>query len=257
MIFTPGDNEWTDCHRTGGDPLERLAFLREVFYPTDQSLGKRTLTLEQQSTAYPENARWQVGEVTFATLHVVGSNNNLPDAENPVGNAEEYAARNAASLAWLAETFDVAADDQSAAVMLIIQANPGFDLPPEQRTGFNDFLAALEAETIAFGKPVVLVHGDSHYFRIDKPLVASIPSGGSKTLPGSRRSVPTTFTGCGPSSIPATLRSSRSNRRSSRPTSSTIRPERAGLLAWRGCGHATFTCRSRARRRGATTGGVA
>jgi hypothetical protein len=31
-------------------------------------------------------------------------------------------------------------------------------------------LAALEQETVAFGKPVVLVHGDSHYFRIDKPL---------------------------------------------------------------------------------------
>lgn len=25
--------------------------------------------------------------------------------------------------------------------------------------------------TIAFGKPVAYVHGDSHYFRIDKPLL--------------------------------------------------------------------------------------
>ena len=29
---------------------------------------------------------------------------------------------------------------------------------------------ALERETVAFDKPVVLVHGDTHYFRIDKPL---------------------------------------------------------------------------------------
>jgi hypothetical protein len=57
--------------------------------------------------------------------------------------------------------------------MLIIQANPGFELQPAQRTGFNDFLAALEAETLAFGRPVVLVHGDSHYFRIDKPMLGS------------------------------------------------------------------------------------
>jgi hypothetical protein len=31
MIYTPGDNEWTDCHREKAgkfDPLERLAFLR-------------------------------------------------------------------------------------------------------------------------------------------------------------------------------------------------------------------------------------
>jgi hypothetical protein len=57
--------------------------------------------------------------------------------------------------------------------MLIIQANPAFELPAAQRTGFNDFLAALEAETIAYGRPVVLVHGDSHYFRIDKPLIGT------------------------------------------------------------------------------------
>jgi len=38
----------------------------------------------------------------------------------------------------------------------------------------------LEKETIAFGRPVVLVHGDSDFFRIDKPLgpprVRGIPS---------------------------------------------------------------------------------
>ena len=54
--------------------------------------------------------------------------------------------------------------------MLIIQANPNSELPAEQRTGFNNFLAALEAETFVYGGPVVLVHGDSHYFRIDKPM---------------------------------------------------------------------------------------
>ena len=31
----------------------------------------------------------------------------------------------------------------------------------------------LEAETIVYGRPVALVHGDSHYFRIDKPLIGT------------------------------------------------------------------------------------
>ena len=35
---------------------------------------------------------------------------------------------------------------------------------------FHDFLVALRDQTIAFRKPVVYVHGDSHYPRIDKPL---------------------------------------------------------------------------------------
>jgi hypothetical protein len=55
--------------------------------------------------------------------------------------------------------------------MLIIQANP-FEEDTAEPSGFADFKAALERETIAFGKPVVLVHGDSHIFRIDKPVIS-------------------------------------------------------------------------------------
>jgi hypothetical protein len=58
--------------------------------------------------------------------------------------------------------------------MLAIQANPGFfELLPQERTGYEDFLAVLEEEIVAFGKPVVLVHGDTHTFRVDKPMTSS------------------------------------------------------------------------------------
>ena len=173
VIYVPGDNEWTDCHRANNgayDPLERLAHLRSLFFPSPQSLGQRTLTLERQSALFPENVRWVVKDVMFAGLHVVGSNNNL--GRTPAADAE-YAARNAATLEWLHDTFVEARLQEARAVMLVIQANPGFDVAPASRTGFNDFLAALEAETLAFRKPVVLVHGDSHYFRIDKPMIGT------------------------------------------------------------------------------------
>lgn len=39
-----------------------------------------------------------------------------------------------------------------------------------QPSGFAEFKAALAAEVEEFGKPVVLVHGDTHTFRIDNPL---------------------------------------------------------------------------------------
>ena len=71
--------------------------------------------------------------------------------------------------------------------MLIGQADPGFDGSDATRApirdpktlvetdaapdGFQDFLSALRQQVTAFGKPVVYVHGDSHYFRIDKPLL--------------------------------------------------------------------------------------
>ncbi|HEY9827640.1 MAG TPA: hypothetical protein V6D19_19550 [Stenomitos sp.] len=168
FIYTPGDNEWTDCHRAGSDPLERLAKLRTLFFATGTSLGQTTIPLERQSAAFPENARWTRGNVLFATLHVVGSNNNLgrtPEMD------KEFTARNAANIEWLKSSFQMAKQRNLAGVMVIMQADMMFEAPANKRTGFNNTIAVLQAETEAFQKPVVLVHGDSHYFKIDKVLV--------------------------------------------------------------------------------------
>lgn len=182
-MYTPGDNEWTDCDRPSNGPYvssERLAYIRSTMFDTPYSFGRRQIRLDVQSPPYVENRRWQFDDVTYATLHVVGSNNNLGDvAPDPA----EWAARNAATNEWMRQTFDKATARRSAAVMLIIQANPGFDgFDPERapvrdpRTllpedGFFSFLTELRREVIEFGRPVVLVHGDSHYFRVDKPLL--------------------------------------------------------------------------------------
>ncbi|MEA2301024.1 MAG: hypothetical protein QOE44_1559 [Solirubrobacteraceae bacterium] len=78
--------------------------------------------------------------------------------------------------------------------MVIFQADPGWDNTDATRAptrdpktlvendvdskthlpvpdGFKDFLTELRNQTIAFGRPVVAVQSDSHYFRIDKPLL--------------------------------------------------------------------------------------
>jgi hypothetical protein len=209
-MFTPGDNDWTDCDRPnngGFDSLERLSFERRFLFSDDRSFGQHQLHQQVQSdplclggsTANPtpegcvENRRWSVGRVTYVTLNVQGSCNNLCG----VGfNVAEYTARNAANIAWMHETFAEAARRQSVAVMIIAQADPGFGLfefdaplrdpktlaqtsgpssSPAAASfdGFKDLLLALRAEVIAFGRPVAYVHGDSHYFRIDKPLMDS------------------------------------------------------------------------------------
>lgn len=196
-IFTPGDNDWTDCDRPsngGFSSRERLDHERQVFFSTNFSLGQRQLVQAVQtaplclgaSGAVPcvENRRWTVGKVTYATLNIQGSCNNLCDT-NP--DPEEYAARNAADIAWMRETFQVAKARNSAAVMFISQADPGWDQSDPTRAplrdpktlaetdgqpdGFQEFLLALRDEVIAFRKPVAYVHGDSHYFRIDKPFL--------------------------------------------------------------------------------------
>jgi hypothetical protein len=175
LVYTPGDNEWTDCwQHPGFDPNERLRFLRPVFFSTPRSLGRRTLPLERQGNGYPENARWHLGGVTFATLHVVGSNNHLPDSERP-GDRAEYAARTAADLAWLRSTFQQAGARHSVGVMLFIQADPLFELPAGRRYGYDEFLRVLTDETVRFQRPVVLVHGDRHTYRVDQPMTAGSP----------------------------------------------------------------------------------
>jgi hypothetical protein len=121
-------------------------------------------------------------KVTYATVNVQGSCNNLCGSGNPdsSGNPAEYDARNSADKQWLQETLDEASAKGSAGVMIIWQADPGFDATGSQGApvrnpvslvemdgkpdGFQDILLRLRSLTIAFKKPVVLVHGDSHYF---------------------------------------------------------------------------------------------
>jgi hypothetical protein len=180
LIYTPGDNEWTDCHRPNSgrfDPIERLARVREMFFPDPtQSLGKKPLKVTPQSAdpryaKFIENARWERAGVIFATVHIPGSNNNLQRDQAAVN---EYIERNAANLAWIDAAFARAQETGAKGIVLAFQAHLRFDRePPETdlRSGFNDTLNALKRHAIAWGKPVLLVHGDQHHLVIDQPLI--------------------------------------------------------------------------------------
>jgi hypothetical protein len=200
-IFTPGDNDWTDCDRPnngGFRSLERLSHERRVFFSTRRTLGERTFHQDVQATplclgerpdgtriqeACVENRRWEYGRVTYVTLNIQGSCNNLCDTSP---DPQEYAARNAANIVWMRGAFAFAKANDSVALMLISQGNPGFDLADPTRAplrdprtliqsgldpdGFREFFVALRDEIVAFRKPVSYVHGDSHYFRTDRPM---------------------------------------------------------------------------------------
>ncbi len=180
LVYVPGDNEWTDCHRRSNgshDPLERLAKLRELFFVDAHALGQRKLVLERQSNdpafaAYRENVRWQAGGVLFVGLNLPGSSNNFHGAKGGVGPSSEYLTRGKANRAWLAQAFALARDRRLAGLLLVIQGNPGFHAANAGRpaTGYADFLDQLRRETTAFAGQVVLVHGDTHQQRIDQPM---------------------------------------------------------------------------------------
>lgn len=198
VIYVPGDNEWTDCHRTnngGFDNLERLAYIRKTMFASAQSFGRTHLVLEQQGKPgekFSENTRHVKNGVMFVMLNVPGSNNNkvngaeicqAKSARTPAQCAAdnaEWAERNAANIRWLDESFAKAKASRLKGIMIVVQADMGFDVPESEkddesrlpeRDGYALFLDALTAATKAFEGQVLLVHGDTHFFKLDKPLV--------------------------------------------------------------------------------------
>ena len=117
VVYIPGDNEWTDCHRTnngGYDNLERLAFVRKTMFATPGSLGQSRMPMDHQGKPgekYVENTRFVHRGVVFVGLNVPGSNNNkvldekdctsksARTQEHCAADNAEYVERDAANIA--------------------------------------------------------------------------------------------------------------------------------------------------------------
>jgi hypothetical protein len=182
LIYTPGDNEWTDCRRPymgSMDPLERLARIRQVFFADRYSLGARRLATEAQDqclappvagcgcAAYPENRSWEHRGVRFVTLNAPGSDNNVGF---DMASDAEALCRNAANARWLERAAEAAATPAVRALVIAIQADPW--LP--KRPVFAGLIAQVEATSRKVGKPVLFIHGDTHTYRVDFPFATSV-----------------------------------------------------------------------------------
>ena len=183
LIYTPGDNDWTDCGRKSNgsyDPLERLAKLRVQFFKPDTSLGQTPLSLVTQGKVMPtystfvENQRWQFSSTIFTTLHIVGSDNrfapNNPEAE------KEFLAREQANIAWMKETFRLAATRKLQTLVFAFQADVIRGMSRSgawsEKTGFH---ASIEKTLLPLAKDfqgsILIVHGDSHNFEFDQTFL--------------------------------------------------------------------------------------
>ena len=182
FVLTPGDNEWTDCHRVKAGsylPTERLDAVRELFYAVPGgTLGRRPMQVSSQAdsgahTAYRENVLFQRGRVVFATVHVVGSENGLepwtglPGGDQPGVRLAEVEARLAAALAWIDHAFDAAEANDAAGVLLMMQAEP------IATPGFAEIRQLVVERAEAFDRPVLLVHGDEHQYE-QEPSYAGV-----------------------------------------------------------------------------------
>ena len=198
-VYVPGDNEWTDCfHKKSGgyEPRERLAYLRRMMFSKPESFGAVTMPLQQQGKPgekFSENTRFTYDGIVFVQLNVAGSNNNRVngakaclaksqrsqqqcDADNA-----EVAAREIADTAWLYEGFTLARNIGAPGIVITFQADPSFEAQDEKdpddpkllrHSGYTRFVQDLIQLAKDFPGQVLLIHGDSHYFRLDKPLKA-------------------------------------------------------------------------------------
>ncbi|MEW1954321.1 metallophosphoesterase [Terrabacter sp. NPDC080008] len=190
LVYTPGDNEWTDCHRTNNgtyNPLERLSTIRSTFFDRPgHTLGADMTVASQAAAGFPENVSFRRQGVDLATLHVVGSNDGLlpwPElgftTPTPQQVAEERARMDNA-VAQVRSAFADARQRHDRAVALFMQADmfdPTYDVTWADDSAFQPLVRELVAQSNAFDGEVYLFNGDSHVFNSDKPLAA-----GSKWL---------------------------------------------------------------------------
>jgi hypothetical protein len=182
IVYVPGDNDWTDCHREAAgrfEPVERLARLRLLFHAGDESLGRRTIRLARQSAdprfgAYRENARWIAGGVVFVTLNVPGSNNNLGRTRAADG---EHAERMKANFEWLDEAVTRAEAPDARGLVVLAHGDPRFGRPARKPDGYAGLREVLRTHAARLRKPMLLVHGDGHRYRVDQPF--SDPTAGA------------------------------------------------------------------------------
>ncbi|CCQ44519.1 putative transmembrane protein [Pseudarthrobacter siccitolerans] len=192
LVFTPGDNEWVDCHRTNNgayNPLERLDKLREVFFDEPgKTLGATMPVKTQEELGLPENVRFTQNRVAFSVLNIQGSNNSLlpwtglGETTATPEQLAEVEQRTDAVLAQIRETFADAGRRNDRAVVLMTQADM-FDpsqlaaasANPEAVSGFREIVQAIVEETNSFDGPVYLINGDSHVFAENEPLAEDSP----------------------------------------------------------------------------------
>jgi hypothetical protein len=190
LVFTPGDNEWTDCHRAnngGYVPTERLDKLRDVFFPVPgRTLGvnARAVATEAADPAYGafvENVMWTQSEVVFSALNVPGSNNDLVPwfGVTPLSAAQqdEYDGRLAADLEWINKAFNAARKTHAKGVALLMQADM-WDTAAAAGgglAGFDPLVRRIGTLAKQFGGPVLILQGDSHAYRVDHPFTGTDP----------------------------------------------------------------------------------
>lgn len=167
ILVSLAASDWVNCTDEHGKTTaeERLTSLRDLFFSGDFSLGASRLPLIRQSStprfrAYPENVRWELGDILFATVNLPAGNNHYLNA---AGRNSEFEDRQIATLHWLQRLFLYANYKKLHGIVLFSDGNP-LRLPSElhgRHDGFKEVRQKLKILSKGFAGKVLIVHGQT------------------------------------------------------------------------------------------------
>jgi hypothetical protein len=170
VIVSLAASDWVSCrNKNGSIAIERLNRVRDLFFPDEFSFGASKVPLFRQSVtpkfrSYTENARWEFGNILFATINLPAANNHfLPDG----GRNSEFEDRLIANKDWLQRLFTFATQRKMAGIVLFTDGNP-LAQPSQrpfllrgQRDGFSETRQRITTLAGEFRGKVLLVHGEN------------------------------------------------------------------------------------------------
>lgn len=165
LIVSLAASDWAYCRDESGKSaaIGRMTRMREMFFPDQFSFGGTRIPLVQQSASarfrtYVENARWEIGDVIFATINLPANNNHyLVEA----GRNSEFEDRLVANRNWLHQIFTYAKYRKLRGVVLFSDGNP-LSSPASirgKRDGFVEIRHQIVTSAARFSGMVLVVHG--------------------------------------------------------------------------------------------------
>jgi hypothetical protein len=165
VIVSLAASDWVECRGENGRSaaMGKLNLLRDLLFGDEFSVGASRIPVVRQSTiarfrGFPENARWEIGDVMFATINVPANNNHyVSDA----GRNSEFEDRLVANRDWLHRIFLYAKQRKHAAVVLFCDGNPLIESKARtvKRDGYMEIRRALATLAASYPGKVLVVHG--------------------------------------------------------------------------------------------------
>lgn len=177
LIYTPGDNDWTDCDRFllsySFDELERLDFLIKLMYQTPPLLDKALTSITTQPNQI-ENKLWINDRLAITTIHLVGTSNGRTniDKSNQEHALEKVDKRDKMNFAWLKTIEDKAKDFDALIIGFqadiyqksVLKSSICNDLTLKKCDAFITYRQAFKELAQRIKKPILVSHGDTGDF---------------------------------------------------------------------------------------------